>query len=241
MKKERKVRILAVIPARGGSKGIPKKNIKKLAGKPLICWTIESALKSKMIDKLIVSTDDKNIARISKKACAEIPFMRPDELSGDKTPTLPVLIHAYKHFKEELKDHYDYIILLEPTSPGRQTFHIDEALKKLINSKADSLVSVSEVPGHYNFHWQYNVSKNDFLSLIDGSKLKDVIKRRQDLPKTYYRNGAIYAFKTKLLLESNPNFYGEKSLAYIMDKKYSVDIDSPEDWRDSEKQIKMLL
>lgn len=240
MKRNTKKLILAVIPARGGSKNIPRKNIKILEGIPLIGWTIKSAIGSKIIDRIIVSTDDKKIATKAEKLGAEVPFLRPSSLAKDTTPSLPVIQHAHRYFIDNEKINYDYVILLEPTSPGRQSFHIEEALKVLVKSKVDSVVSVSEVPGHYNYHWQYKMLPGKYLKLVNGNHIKDVIKRRQDLPKTYYRNGAIYAFKSKLLYEKSPNFYGEKSVAYLMDDKYSVDIDNPKDWSEAEKKIKFL-
>jgi CMP-N-acetylneuraminic acid synthetase len=139
------MKIVAVIPARGGSKGIPAKNIKKFCGKPLIVWTIESALKSK-VDRVIVSTDNEEIKKIALKYGAEVPFIRPKELAIDSIGIEPTLIHTYEWLKNNENYGTDAIVLLMPTSPTRQYFHINEALEIFKKTKADSVVAVNETP-----------------------------------------------------------------------------------------------
>lgn len=234
------MKVLGIIPARGGSKGIPRKNIKDLSGKPLIAHTIEAAKKSGVFTRLILSTDDAEISEVGQKYGVEVPFLRPAELAQDTTPTLPVLIHAVNWLKEKENFLPDYIVILQPTTPLRQPFHLKEAIEFLIASGADSAVSVSEVPGHHNPHWQFLLDSEKKMRIFTGEPLSGIIKRRQDLPKTYTRNGAIYAFKTNLLFEPEPTFYGKDARAYLMEEKYSVNIDSPEDFETAERRIKTL-
>lgn len=229
--------ILGIIPARGGSKGIPRKNIKPLCGKPLIAYTVESAISSGIFHRIILTTDSEEIASVGKQFGAEVPFLRPPELAEDNTPTLPVILHTLKWLKEKEGFVPDHTVILQPTTPLRQGFHLKEAIDLLIKSEADSVVSVSEVPGHYNPHWQFKLDLKNRLKIFTGESLQNIVKRRQDLLKTYTRNGAIYAFKTKLLFEATPSFYGNDVCAYIMEGKYSVNIDSMEDFKMAE--IKM--
>lgn len=218
--------ILAIIPARGGSKTIPKKNIKPLLGRPLIGYTFDSAKKSKLITRIILTTDDEEIGNLGRKNSVEVPFLRPKELAEDTTPTLPVLIHAINFLKNKENYYPDYIILLQPTVPLRTENHIDEALKILIKSKKDSIVSVTEIPSHFNPQWQLDIQDNKLVFFLNKEKsLGKIITRKQDLPKTYYRNGAIYAFPTKTLMEKN-SLYGDECVPYIMPEESSVNIDT---------------
>lgn len=220
-------KILLIIPARGGSKGIPHKNIKELNGKPLIAYTIEEVLRSKYIDKVIVSTEDEEIANISKCFGAETPFLRPKELAQDDTPGIDPILHAVKWFGEK-GDNFDYIICIQCTSPFRTTQQIDEALEKLITEDMDSIVSVCE--SEVSPYW---------MKKIENGIMKDFLEdipfypRRQDVPKTYRLNGAIYAAKTEVLLK-NKNWYTENTLPYVMDRKSSVDIDDMMDFKFAE-------
>lgn len=231
-----KNKILGIIVARGGSKSIPRKNIKLFAGKPLIAWSIEVGLKSNVLDRLIVSTDDQEIADISKNFGAEIPFIRPKELALDTTPTLPVLQHAVSFLKESGYSS-DYVLLMEPTSPCRQPFHLQEAVRILEKTSADSIVALGEVPKHFSPAWQFNLNQDNKIELCNGKNIKNIIRRRQELPVTYFRNGAFYIFKTKLLFAVEPSLYGEDVRGYVIDSEYSADIDSPEDWEVAEKKF----
>lgn len=218
--------ILGIIPARGGSKGIPRKNIKELGGKPLIAHTIQASLESGVFDRVVVSTDDEEIAEVSRQYGASVPFLRPQDLATDTTPTLPVLVHAVEWLKEREGFSPDITAILQPTTPLRQSWHIKESLDLLHASGADSVVSMSPVPGHYNPHWQFRVGADNRIAIFTGESLGSIVKRRQDLPLTYTRNGAIYAFKTSLLFQDSPTFYGEDVRAYLMQERYSVNIDS---------------
>jgi CMP-N-acetylneuraminic acid synthetase len=234
-------KILGIIPARGGSKSIPRKNIKLFAGKPLINWSIETGLKSGILDRLIVSTDDQEIAGISQCAGAEIPFMRPGELAEETTPTLSVLQHAVTALREKEGYNPDYILLMEATSPCRQPFHLREAVKILEETGADSVVALGEVPKHFSHFWQFNIGEENKIELFTGGSIKNIIHRRQELPTTYFRNGAFYLFKTNLLFAPEPSLYGEDVRGYVIDSKYSVDIDTLEDWELAERTFKALI
>ncbi|TSD03980.1 MAG: N-acylneuraminate cytidylyltransferase [Parcubacteria group bacterium Greene0714_36] len=225
------MKILGVITARGGSKGIPGKNIKLLAGKPLIAHTIKAAKESGIFDQLIVSTDDENIAAVAHEYGCTIPFLRPAELARDDTPHLAVLQHAVRWLKERQGYAPDSVMILQPTSPLRRAFHIRGSADLFQKTGADSVVSITVVPEHYNPHWQFRVDAENRLSLFTGVALPKIISRRQDLPKTFIRNGAIYLFKTDLLFDPvNPSFYGTDVAGYPMDKKYSANIDTMDDW-----------
>ena len=220
-------RVLAIIPARGGSKGIPRKNIKDLNGKPLIAYTIEEAKKSKYIDKILVSTEDEEIAEISKKYNLEVPFLRPKELAEDNTPGIDPILYTVQCFHENKCD-FDYVVCLQCTSPFRKIEQIDEAIEKLIAQNAHSIVSVCE--SEVNPYWMKNIENGLMKDFLEGSAF---YSRRQDIPKIYRLNGAIYISKTENLLK-NKNWYTEKTLAYVMDKKSSIDIDEMIDFKFAE-------
>ena len=234
-------KILGLITARGGSKSIPRKNIKPFCGKPLIVWSIEAALKSGMVDRIVVSTDDEEIARISKEAGAEVPFMRPAELALDTTPSLPVLQHAVGWLKDNEGYEADYVLLLEPTSPARQSFHIKEAIELAETTGADSVMGLGLIPKHFNPDWQIELTEGSEARLYNGQPMTKVIRRRQDLKDTYYRNGSLYLFKPELLFNDDPSLYGNDVRGYVVDAKYDVDIDSPEDWPRAEALFAQLL
>ncbi len=232
-----RMKVLGIITARGGSKGIPRKNVKLLGGKPLIVHTIEAAKASGIFDRIILSTDDAEIAEVGKEYGAEVPFMRPAELAEDTTPTLPVLVHAIKWLKENESYEPDGVMLLQPTAPLRKSEHIREACALFEKSNSDSVVSVSEVPGHHNPHWQFTLDADKRATIYTGETFTDIVKRRQDLPKTFTRNGAIYLFKASLLCAEPPSFYGTDVRAYEMDDASSINIDSPEDFARAELRM----
>jgi len=214
-------KILAVITARAGSKRLPNKNILNLAGKPLIAWTIDEAKKSKYIDKLIVSTDSKEIAEISKYYGAEVPFMRPLELAIDTADSISVLKHSIEFFKNK----FDYILLLQPTSPLRTVKDIDKAII-ILNNKTKAVVSVCET--EHSPLWSNILPEDLSMKNFIRSEIKN--KRSQDLPKYYRLNGAIYIAETKYFYKNN-GFLGDKTKAYIMSQQNSVDIDTELDFK----------
>lgn len=224
------MKILGIAVARGGSKGIPRKNVKPLAGKPLIAHTILSAKESGIFDRIILSTDDEEIASVGKEWGAEVPFMRPAELAQDATPTLPVLVHAVEWLKANEGYEPDAVVILQPTAPLRNADDLRGARDLFVSSGADSVVSMTEIPGHHNPHWQFKVADDGKIAIFTGEPFEKIVKRRQELPKTHTRNGAIYLFKTGLLFEDPPTFYGRDVRAYVMDPNRSVNIDSPKDF-----------
>ena len=236
-----RARILGVITARGGSKGIPGKNIKSLAGKPLIAYTIEAAKKSRVLDRIILTTDDEKIAEVAKACGCEVPFMRPGDLAEDDTPTMPVIKHALGWLKDKEAYEPDAVMILQPTSPLRQYFHIREAVELFLESKADSVLGISEMPIHLSPHRAMIINDKGGLSLFGGSPVRSRIIPRQAVPKTYWNNTAIYLFKTRFIFDNlEPNFFGEHIQPYIMDAKYSVDIDEPEDWAKAVEALKNI-
>lgn len=233
-------KVLGVITARGGSKGIPGKNIKPLLGKPLIAYTIEAAKNSGEIDRLILSTDDPAIAEVAKKYGCEVPFMRPKELAEDKSAHLPVMQHAVQWLKDNESYSPDYTMILQPTAPLRQARHIKDAVELIKSSGADSVLSVAEIPDHYTPHKAMVKNEKGMLVLFNGNPVRKRVARRQDLAQTYWSVGSIYLFKTDLLFSDEPNFYGDNVAPYIVKEKYVVDIDVPADWEEAEKAIVAL-
>ena len=228
------MKVLAIIPARGGSKEIPRKNLKKLNGKPLIQYTIESALNANCLTDVVVSTEDPEIAKISSDLNVLVPGKRPSELAGDHSPTIDTVIYTVNLMKQG-NHHYDVICLLQPTSPFRKRGLIDQAILKLKQLKADSLISVISVPHQYNPHWVFEPSNNGFLQLATGDN--KIIPRRQELPPAYFRDGAIYLTETKVLLELK-SFFGHR-LTFIENQANDyVNLDTMEDWRRAEELIK---
>jgi CMP-N,N'-diacetyllegionaminic acid synthase len=234
------MKVLGVITARGGSKGIPGKNIKLLHGKPLLAYTIEAAQKSGAFDRIILSTDDIEIANVAKKYGCEVPFMRPAPIADDKASHLSVMQHAVTWLKENEGYSPDYAMILQPTSPLRQPFHMKEAVDLIVQSGADSVLSVAEIPENFSPHKAMVLDNEGGLILFNGNPVRKRTARRQDLAKAYWSVGIMYLFKTDLLFSEEPNFYGNRVMPYVIDKKYVVDINIPEDWDAAEAAIRAL-
>ena len=218
-------KILAVIPARGGSKGIPRKNIKLLAGKPLIAYTIEAAKKSRYIDRVIVSTDDKEIAEISKKYGAEVPFVRPNELAKDEVPVIPdIPRHAIKELKKREGFNTDIVVVLQSTSPLRGTKYIDLAIEKLINTECDWVVTVSKAEPH---PFRMRKMKGDRLEPL--FEKENIWAQRQNFPPIYVLNGAIYVTWKDVIIEKEV-FQGKDWRGVIMKEEDAIDIDTLPDF-----------
>lgn len=218
-------KILGVITARGGSKGIPEKNIKPLAGKPLIAYTIDVAKKSQLITDLIVSTEDPKIAEVAKEFGADVPFLRPDELAQDTSRHLEVMRHAIVFMENKQNMVYDYVVILQPTSPFRHVQDIDQTIIKLIEENADSSVSLVEIEENHPIK---------IKKFIDNKVLTYAIEevegtRRQDLPTAYKRSGAVYAMRRDLIMVLN-RLYGSHITGHIVPAERSLDIDKPVDW-----------
>ncbi|GAB6282476.1 MAG: acylneuraminate cytidylyltransferase family protein [Ignavibacterium sp.] len=219
-------KIPAIIPARGGSKGILKKNIKVLAGKPLIAWTIEAALNSKYISDVIVSTDDDEIAEISRNYGAQIPFMRPPELATDESIAIDTYLYTVEKLNSEYNKSIEEFVVLQPTSPLRNSKHINEAVKLFYNQKADSVVSLVE--SNHSPYWFKKITPKGKIKSLFEDKIYSV--NRQQLPKTYLINGAILILKYNIL-KSTRSYYINNSLAYIMSQEESIDIDNIIDFK----------
>ncbi len=217
--------ILAIIPARGGSKRIPRKNVADLCGKPLIQWTIEAALQSKMITKILVSSDDYDILSIAKKQGIAV-VKRPLNLSDDKATSYDVIEHGMA----SMRKHYDYVMMLQPTSPLRSAFDIDASVELLKRKNADAVISVTKV--EHSPLWMNTLPDDLDMSQFLDSKHEKV--RSQNLPSYYRLNGAIYICQTKRLLEEKTFFFKTDLYAYIMEPKHSVDIDTVDDLRYAE-------
>ena len=208
--------VLGIIPARGGSKGVPRKNIRLLAGKPLIAWTIDEAKKSKYIDRLILSSEDEEIIKVAREYGCEIPFKRPVEFAQDNTPGIEPVIHTIK----KLEPNYDYVVVLQPTSPLRTVEDIDGCIEKCIGSGALSCVSVCEA--EQSPYWMYKL--NDNMKLKPFVQHNENIYRRQDLPRVYVLNGAVYVAKPQFIAD-NRSFLTSATIAYLMPRERSIDID----------------
>jgi len=222
---------LAIIPARGGSKRLPRKNVLDLNGKPLIAYSIEAGLDSSYIDKVMVTSDDDEILTISKKYGA-VTINRPNELASDTATTFDAIKHAVDNYEK-----YDYIVLLQPTSPLRDGDHIDKAIELLESKNADAIVSVCKMD--HSPLWSNTLDES--LSMAGFLKDEALNKRSQDLEKYYRLNGAIYICKTEKLLEEKSFFLKENIFSYVMDRKSSVDIDEEIDFKIAEVILNKLL
>lgn len=227
------MKVLGLIAARGGSKGVPRKNARLLHGKPLIAYTIEASLNSSAIHRTIISTDDEEIARIGREFGAEVPFIRPSELALDTTPMFPVIEHALRT-QIESGESYDAVCLLQPTNPLRRAEDIDACVNLLAKSDADSVISVLPVPVEYNPRWVFWRNVDGSLSLSTGEK--EPVARRQDLPAAMHRDGTVYVSRTETI-QRHKNLYGNRILSYEMDPRYSVNIDTEADWQRAEERM----
>jgi len=209
--------VLAIIPARGGSKEVPRKNIREVGGKPLIAWTIEEAKKSKYVDRLILSSEDEEIIRIARKWGCEVPFVRPSSLARDNTPGIEPVLHAI----ETLPEKYDYVILLQPTSPLRKARDIDGCVKTCIQQCSNVCVSITR--SAKTPYWMYLVKADGHLCHLMDKKTN--ITLRQDSPPVYVLNGAVYVAKMEWLLR-NKSFVTEETISYLMPDVRSLDVDT---------------
>ncbi|OGS03948.1 MAG: hypothetical protein A2204_01145 [Elusimicrobia bacterium RIFOXYA1_FULL_47_7] len=218
-------KILCVIPVRGGSKGLPGKNIKKLNGKPLIAYTLDHARRSKLIDRTIVSTDSPEIAKVAKNFGAELPFIRPAYLAADKSSTIDVLVHAINFMQDELNYDFDIIVLLHATTPFRTSKDVDSSIKLLVDKKAQNVFSVADAHRNPYFN-MVELDKKGYASLSKKGKFVT----RQAAPLVYDMNSSIYVWWKDILLK-NKKIFLRKSLVYVMPKERSVDIDDEYDFK----------
>jgi CMP-N,N'-diacetyllegionaminic acid synthase len=222
-----KTKFLAIIPARGGSKGIKNKNLFLINQKPLIFYTVKAALSSKHLSTIVLSTESKKIATYVKKfPKIKIPFLRPKKLSGDRVLTLPVLKYTLLRFEKLTNIKYDFIVLLQPTSPLRTAKDIDDSINLLKKKKTDSLISVTSVGANHPLRMKKILKNNRLINFVK-QKSYDNMKPRQSLPKVYIRNGAIYIISRKLLMMNKIS--SKRTVAYEMSQNRSLNIDDYKD------------
>ena len=226
-------KIISIIPARGGSKGLPRKNVALLDGKPLIAYSIESALKSNLVNRVIVSTEDAEIAVVSRRHGSEVSN-RPKELAQDDTPTISVVQQVLHQLEG---DGYiaEVVVLLQPTTPLRTSEDIDAAIQLFLTSNCQSVVSICEM--EHSPYWSFQVEKG-YLKPLLGEKYLNI--RRQDLPKVYLPNGALFVSSPRILYETK-SFYSSRTIPYIMPPERSIDIDSENDLLDAEILLEKSL
>ncbi len=229
------MRVLGLIPARGGSKGIPRKNARLLAGKPLVLYTVEAALAASRLARVVVTTDDAEIATIARSGRAETPFMRPAQLARDDTPMLPVIRHAIAELQSR-GDTFDAICLLQPTNPLRPASLIDECVDVLEARACSAVVTVLPVPSAHNPHWVYMSAADGTLRLFSGAR--EPVTRRQDLPSAYHREGSVYVTRTAVLREGS--LYGASLVGVRVDPALSVNIDDAADWERAERMLETV-
>ncbi len=224
--------VLALVPARGGSKGIPDKNIRPLAGRTLLEYAGRVAAESGVIDRIVLSTDSDRIAEEGRRVGLEVPFMRPRDLAGDDTPMLPVIEHAVDFLASNGWEP-EIVVLLQPTSPLRTAAHIQAAIRELRESGADSVVTVLELPRHLSPDYVMRVEGGRLVPFLpDGMR----VTRRQDARVAFVRDGTVYAFWRRTLRNTG-SIYGDVCRPLIIPADESITIDSPEDWREAERRV----
>jgi CMP-N,N'-diacetyllegionaminic acid synthase len=224
--------VLGLVPARGGSKGVPGKNTRLLAGRPLLAYTADAALASRVLDRIVLSTDDDQIAEAGRRAGLDVPFMRPPELAADETPMLPVIRHAVESL-DAAGWQTEMVVLLQPTSPLRRAAHIRDAVALLRDTNADSVVSVVELPRHLSPDYVMRIESGVLRPFLpDGAR----IGRRQDARPAYSRDGTVYACWRRTL-ERYDGIYGDDCRPLILEAASSLSIDSPADWDEAERRL----
>jgi CMP-N-acetylneuraminic acid synthetase len=224
--------ILGLVPARGGSKGVPDKNIRPLAGRTLLDYAAAAARESGVIDRLIVSTDSEAVAVAARLAGLEVPFLRPPDLGRDETPMLPVIEHAIGEL-DRTGWHAEIIVLLQPTSPLRTPFHIRASVQLLRESNADSVVSVVELPKHFSPDYVMRIDEGKLVSFLpDGMR----VTRRQDARPAFVRDGTAYTFWTRTVREQH-SIYGRDCRPLVVPAGESMTIDTWDDWREAERRL----
>jgi CMP-N,N'-diacetyllegionaminic acid synthase len=227
------MRTLGVIPARGGSKGIPRKNIRPLGGRPLLAYTADAARAARRLDRVLLTTDDPEIAEVGRRCSLEVPFLRPAELARDDTPSLPVVQHATR-WAEGAWGRFDAICLLQPTSPFRAAADIDACIELLEARGLDSVVTVLPIPHEYHPLWSYYRAPDGVLRLASGAAAPP--PRRQDLPPAFHREGSVYVTRRDVLMIEG-SLYGRTTGGLPVDPERSVNLDGPHDWEMAEQML----
>lgn len=231
------LRVLGIVTARGGSKGIPRKNTALLAGRPLLAYTADAALAAQRLTRTVLSTDDDEIATVGRACGLEVPFMRPAELARDDTPTLPVLQDVVRRL-EAAGEQYDAICLLQPTAPLRKAADIDACIELLESADVDSVMTVLPVPEKFNPHWVYFCRDSNELYLSTGES--QPIPRRQALPPAFCREGSVYVMRRDVLMIGN-SVYGQRVRGLMVDPATTVNIDAPADIARAEQLLRQNL
>lgn len=229
------MRIIGIIPARGGSKGVPRKNLAPVAGRPLLAYTAAAALGAPSLARVILSTEDQEIAAVGRACGLDVPFLRPAALAEDATPTLPVIQHAIGEL-EAAGEQVDAICLLQPTNPLRTAADIEGAVRMFAETGAETVISVLAVPHQYNPHWVYLEGEGGALRLATGEAAP--IARRQLLPPAVHREGSIYLVRRDVVMAQPGSLYGATVRGYLMEAARSVNIDRVEDL---ERAAQLLL
>ncbi len=236
---------LGIIVARGGSKRVPGKNSRIFCGKPLLQWSIEVGKASRAFDRFIFVTDSKEMAESGRELGVEIPFLEPPELASDTAKIFDVFHYTLSYLRDKEGYRPDWFILLEPTSPGRQPFHIQEvaAIIEARKDSIDSICGMSEGLGNMSAFKAFKKNQNGFLvGYSDETPFRELLKfKNQEVPPSYYINSAIYAFRVANIFSSDPSIWGNRVYPYIMDNKYALDIDTPTDWIVAEAKMQALL
>lgn len=223
------MKVLGLVPARGGSKGIPRKNIRPLAGRPLLAYTAAAALAAETLARVVLSTDDDAIAEAGIAAGLAVPFRRPPELAEDDTPTLPVVQHALAWLARH-GERYDAVCLLQPTSPFRRPETIDACVRLLERSGADSVVTIARIPPEHHPRWAYFRDADGFLRLADGEAAPP--PRRQELAPAFCRDGAVYVVRSEIV--SAGSLYGARIAGHLSEEEDAVNLDQMSDWSRAE-------
>jgi CMP-N,N'-diacetyllegionaminic acid synthase len=222
---------VAVIPARSGSRGVPAKNIRDFAGKPLIAWTIELALAARGVSRVIVSTDSEQIADVARQYGAEVPFLRPSSIANAETPIEPVLAHAWQWLYDNENYLADSLILLFPTNPLRLKNHVEECIELFYSSAVDSVITVNESPAHYTPYWTLVQDAKGIVKYFGNRDIRYGYARRQEFPeKCYAKNDLVFVIRPSNLFEIHPSIFGNNNKIIITERKYDGDINDLEDW-----------
>ena len=229
------MRTLGVVLARGGSIGIPRKNIRPLGGRPLLAYTADAALAARLLDRVILSTEDPEIAEVGRRCGLDVPFLRPAELARDDTPSLPVVRHAATE-AESLWGRFDAVCLLQPTCPFRTADDIDACVALLDSAGLDSVVTVLPIPHEHHPLWAYYREPGGLIRLASGAAVPPT--RRQDLPPAFHREGSVYVTRRRVLLEEG-SLYGGTTGGVEIDPERSVNLDSLHDWRRAERMLEL--
>lgn len=227
------MRVLGLIPARGGSKGIPRKNLRPLGGRPLLAWAAETALAVPRLARVVLSTEDAEIAAVGRALGLDVPFRRPDALAQDDTPMRDVVRDVLRRLEDD-GDAYDAVCVLQPTVPFRTPALVDACIARLEETVADAVVTVRRVPERYNPHWVYEAGPDGLLSLCTGEATP--IARRQALPPAYHRDGAVYVIRRRVVT-GGATFLGERVHGFVVEEGVGVNIDEPADWLLAERVL----